>query len=286
MNTRSPARTAALRRRALLALALPATLAALRPARAAAGPLRITLAPFLSPAALLAAFRPLREHLQRELQRPVEMGTAKDFRTLAEETQRGEHPVVQLPAHLARLAMVDWRHALVAAPAERVTVLVLVKAGGPVRTPADLKGRTVGMLDAMSLTATVGRRWLLEQGLAAETTVQALPSVNSGLFALDRGEVQAVVAGDTQLATLPPNTPRGEAVLAAITDIPAPIYVASPSLPAAELAALRAAMMRFVPDPARPHTAANSALRGIEPERLAQLDGLAAIARQVLATPR
>ena len=273
------------RRDGLLALLALAGMAA-APARATATPLRLALAPFLSPVALLAAFRRLREHLERSLQRPVEMVTAKDFRTLVEAAQRGDYDVVQLPAHLARLAMLDWRFEQIAAPVEAVAVVVVVKAGGPVRSSADLKGKTVGMLDALSLTATVGRRWLQEQGIASEVNVLALPSVNSGLFALDRGEVAAFVAADTQLASMPAGTPRGEGVLATIGGIPGPVWVARPGLPAIDLATLRAAMMSFTPDPARPVAAANAHLRPLEPSRLAALDPLVAIAREALKGPR
>lgn len=255
------------------------------PAGGTAAPLAIVLAPFLSAGSLLAVYRPLREHLERRLQRPVEMLTAKDFRTLAEETRRGEHRVVQLPAHLARLAMLDWGCQLLAAPAVPVTVVVGVKDSGPVRSAADLRGRSVGMLDALSLTATVGRRWLEVQGVAAQVQVVPLASVNSALYALDREEIAAFVAADTQLAALPAATPRGDRVLASIADIPGPLLLAGPSLPQAERTALRAALESFMPDPAHVPTAANSRQGPISEARLKLLDAYAAIARQALAVP-
>jgi len=276
-------------RRRVLALLAGAAGLPLRPAAAQAQgsgqaePLDVALAPFLSPTALLATFAPLREHLGRTLRRPVEMVTARDFRSLAEATRRAEHDVVQLPAHLARLAMVDWGWRFVAAPTATVTVLVCVKGSGPVRSAADLRGRAVGTLDALSLTATVGRRWLEQQGLAASTRVVTMASINSALFALDRDEVAAIVCADTQLATLPPTTPRGERVLATITDIPAPLYLARPTLAPAEVAVLRTAFESFQHDPAKPQTAANSPLRPLGEARLAALDGYVAIARQALA---
>ena len=101
------------RRRSLIAAALaaPALLVA-RAVRAQAGPapLSISLAPFLSPAALLAAFRPLREYLERSLARPVEMVTAKDFRSLCETVRTQRQEVAMMPAHLARLAIADWNY--------------------------------------------------------------------------------------------------------------------------------------------------------------------------------
>jgi len=251
--------------------------------QAAPAPLRIALAPFLSPAALLAAFRPLREHLERELGRAVEMVSAKDFRQLLEETRRADHAVVQLPAHLARLAMVDWGWRQVAGTLDQLAVLLLVKTGSPVADAAALKGRRVGMLDPLSLTATVGRRWLEQQHLEQDVQVLAVPSINSGLISLDRGEIDMLVAGSTQLATLPPTTPRTERVFATIGGIPGPVYIARPALADDELQALRAAMGRFRPDPARETSAANAALRLLDETRLAGLDPFAAIARRAFA---
>jgi phosphonate transport system substrate-binding protein len=269
------------RRRCLAALLAGAT----APFVHGAGPsLRIALAPFLSPTALLTAFRPLREHLERELDRPVEMVTEKDFRSLVEATRRLDHDIVQLPAHLARLAMTDWHYTQLAGTVELLDVLVLVKTDGPVREAAALRGQRVGMLDPLSLTATVGRRWLQQQGLAEHTEVLVLPSINSALFALDRGEVAMIVAGRTQLLVLPPSTPRSERVLATIGDIPGPIYIARPGL--AGLDRIRAAMAAFKPDPNRPATASNSPLRPLDAARLAALDGFAAVARQAIAPPR
>ncbi len=277
------------RRRQLLAWATlfgaSPLLAQQAPSSQPLSPLSIVLAPFLSPAALLAVYRPLREHLERELQRPVQMLTAKDFRTSAEETRRGEHSVVQLPAHLARLAMLDWGCELLAAPTLPVNVVVGVKANSPVRNAADLRGQRVGMLEPLSLTATVGRRWLELQGIAADVQVLQMVSVNSALFALDRDEIAAFVAADTQLAALPPSTPRGERVLARIGDVPGPILLAGPALPAPLRTQLRAALQSFAPDPTKVPTAANSRQGPLSEARLKALDPYAAIARQVLATP-
>jgi phosphonate transport system substrate-binding protein len=274
------------RRAVLTTLASLAATSAIAARAADAAPLHIALAPFLSPAALLAAFRPLREHLERALQRPVEMLTEKDFRALMEATRRQAYDVVQLPAHLARLAMLDWRYAQVAGTVQTFDVLVVVKDGGPVQTVADLRGRRAGMLDGLSMTATVGRRWLQDQGLAHSVEVLALPSVNSALFALDRGEVAMVVAGSTQLAELPASTPRTERPLARIASLPGPIYVAAPTLPAAEVAVIRAAMGSFRPDPERQPSAPNSTPLPLAAATLAALDPYVAIAREALAASR
>ena len=81
-----------------------------------------------------------------------------------------------------------------------------------------------------------------------------------------------MIAGDTQLAVFA-TTPRTERVLATtVRDAPGPVYVARGSLPAIELDALRAAMIGFTPDPARPAAAADARLHAVEPALLARLD--------------
>lgn len=277
--------THALHRRTLLlgtaaALALPASRARAQPA---AAPLSISLAPFLSPNALLAAFRPLREHLERTLAQPVEMVSARDFRHQADAVRGGRHDAAMLPAHGARLAMLDWKCLPLAATVDSVRVQVLVRDDSAARQAADLRGLRIGMSDALSLTATAGRQWLREEELAGTMEIVTLASVNSGLHALARGEVAAVIGAETQLRALPPETPRNFRVLATAGDIPGPMFVAHPRLPAPQREALRAALLTFVPDPAAPLTVANAKLHMPDAALLAKLDPLAAIARQLLA---
>lgn len=277
--------THATHRRTLLlgtaaALALPASLAR---AQAAAPALSISLAPFLSPNALLAAFRPLREHLERKLSRPVEMVSARDFRHQADSVRGGQHDAAMLPAHGARLAMLDWNCLLLAATVDSLRVQVLVRGDSTASQAADLRGLRIGMSDALSLTATAGRQWLREQGLAGTMEIVTLASVNSALHALARGEVAAVIGAETQLRALPPETPRNFRVLATAGEIPGPMYVAHSRLPAAQREALRAALLSFVPDPAVPLTAANAMLHVPDAALLSRLDPLAAIARQLLS---
>ena len=273
------------RRRSLVAIAALAG-GALAPLHAAGLPLRLGLVPYLSPTVLLSAFRAVREHLERSLDRPIEMLTAKDFRSLVEATARNEYDVLLLPAHLARLAMIDWHYEPLAGTIEVAHVLVLVKGAGSIRTAADLKGERAGMLDALSLTASVGIQWLQDEGLTADVKVQPMPSLNSAMFALDSGEVAMVVATTTQLLMLPASTPRQERVLATIRNIPGPIYVARPGLPAEELARIRAALTSFRPDPAQPTTVPNSVLRSVSAAELVALEPFVVGARKALAAAR
>jgi len=248
--------------------------------------LRLGLAPFLSPAALLATFRPVREHLERALAQPVEAVTARDFVALAQAVQRGDYEIALLPAHMARLAVADWGWAPLARTVNAAEVQLLVRADGPVKAAAELRGRRLGMLDLHSLSAAVAVQWLRNQAppLSDVVEIVTMPSVNSALFALARDEVHAVVATATQLMTLPEATPRNFRSLAVLSDIPGPWYVARFGIPAPTLARWRAALHSFVPDAARPVSASNSRLTPLAVADTEALEPYAAHLRRQLGT--
>jgi ABC-type phosphate/phosphonate transport system substrate-binding protein len=272
-------------RRQILCIAAGALLPA---AGRAAEPLRLGLAPFLSPTALLAAFRPMREQLERALGQPVELYTARDFRALASAVQRNEYDLAMLPAHLARVAVADWRWAPVARTLSATPVQVLVRGAGPVRAATDLRGAAVGMLDLMSLTAAVGARWLADQDLAGPggAKIVPLPSIDSALYALERDEVAAVVAAASQLLSLPPQTPSGQRTLARLESIPGPMFVARPGVPTEALLRWGQALASVTPDPGKPPTVSNVRLVPLVAAELDSVEPYAVFLRHQLAAQR
>lgn len=249
--------------------------------RAAAPALRLGIAPFLSPAALLAVFRPLREQLAAKLGQPVQVYTARDFRALIDAVRGGDFELALVPAHLARLAVQDWGWSPMAATVQATPVLVIVRGAGAISTPADLAGQPIGMLDLLSLSATVGSAWISRQRLAA--TVSPQPSINSALLALQRDELAAVVATASQLHGLLTQAPAGLRVLVTLESIPGPQYIARPGLPGAEVERWRRALWAFRPDPAAPATAPNSPLTPLTEAAMARVDMHAAQLRRQLA---
>ena len=263
------------RRNALRAAVAATALAGGSAARAAQPPtLRIAVVPFLSPAVMLAAFRPLREHLVRELGRTVELYTARSFAALLTQIQHAPDELTLIAAHIARLAQLDWGYTPLAATLEQTMAQLLVRADNGWADAQALRGRTLGVLDRRALPAVITMNWLSARGLEAERDyrIAVQSSADSGLHALARGSIDALALAASQLQVLPPSTPRGERVLADTGTMPGPVYIARPGLRADDAERLRTALLRFVPDPAAPETAINTRLRAPAPAELAALD--------------
>jgi ABC-type phosphate/phosphonate transport system substrate-binding protein len=252
--------------------------------RAQAAPYQLGLTPYLSPTAMVAAFRPLREHLEARLGRAVETRTARDLPTMVVNTRRGDHDVALLPAQLARLATIDWGFTTLAGTLSRIRVLILVQRGSPVRGAADLRGLKLGAFDQVSIVGATALAWMRAQRLAAgrDYVFLAQPSVSSGMFALARGDIDALAIASSQVAALPADTLRDDRVLAEIGDVPAPMYVARQGLLPAEITAWRAALLSFEPLAAAGATVANARLHVVPAPALQQLDPLADEARRLL----
>jgi ABC-type phosphate/phosphonate transport system substrate-binding protein len=223
----------------------------------------------------------------RSLGQPVELYTARDFRSLYDSARRGDYDIAMLPAHMAALLAADdgWMPLVRTTPLS--DVLVLVRSGGPIRQAADLRGRPVGMLEPLSLSAMVGTLWLQRQAwYRADLAPAVMASINSALLALLRDEVGAVVAAETQLASLQAALVARTRVLERLERIPGPIYMARPNTPPAQHQRWLAAMTGFQPDPARPTTASNVRLTPLDAADLAPLARYADLTRQRLAGPR
>jgi phosphonate transport system substrate-binding protein len=244
-------------------------------------PLTIGLAPFLTTAALLNAFRPLREHLARQLQQPVELYTARDFVDQVRHTRAGAYDISYLPAHIAGLAISDWGFHALAGSLSGTPVLLLVRKGSTtVREPADLRGRKIGTLGQLSLSAATGSLWLQRQQLKPGRDVQLLAqaSINTALISLERGDVDAVFATRNQVDMLPAEHFRNHIVLTEAGQVEAPIFVGQPNMSADRAARLRDALLAFVPDPTRPALVGNTRLYRVDAtvrKRLAPLHDIA-----------
>ena len=234
------------RRRLLAALLLAAGGAR---ARTVPEPLRIGLVPYLSTRAMLGLYQPLRSHVATTLQRPVTLFTAADFRALADHARAGDYPLALLPAHLARLAVLDWGHSFVARSGLMSEAQLIARRGAEPALPDGLRGRRIAAIDPLSIVTLALQRWLEQQGLVVgrDVAIDPLRSIGSAVIAVQRGEAVALVGAIGQLRDLAIGETADLVKIATLAAIPTPAFVAHPSVAPAEVAAWRQALLGFVP---------------------------------------
>lgn len=212
-------------------------------------PLRIGLPPYAPTRALITLYESLRVHLERVLQRPAQLYTARDFRTLAVNARAGEYDIALLPPHITRIAVADWGLQFVARFAQTSDVQLVALPTATLELPDGLRGRRIAAIDPLSITTLVLKRWLAEHGLTVgrDVDVVYVHSIPSGFAALDRGEAVALVGAIGQFRDVVDGGAAQVKVVATLAAIPTPAVVASRSLAATEVGQIRQALLAFVP---------------------------------------
>ncbi len=245
-------------------------------------PLKVGILPTLSTRTLLGNYQPLRDFLERELQRPVVLLTAPDFRAFHRDTEAGVFDLAVTAPHLARLAQLEGRMQVLAAYRADNRALVIMARARPVKSIGELRGRTLAIFDPLALVVLQALDWFAQQGLQPGRDFRVLdtPSHTSVAYSVMGGESLLGVTAPAGMRQWPEGM-RGELqVLTELPAVPALVWTAHPRL-GAESERVKAALLRL-PDSAEGRQfLANTGYQGIREATPGELRALDPYAREV-----
>ncbi|WP_305530957.1 phosphate/phosphite/phosphonate ABC transporter substrate-binding protein [Sulfuricurvum sp.] len=125
-----------------------------------AKPFLIGVAPHTSARIIIEMYQPLRNHLEKTLQQPVEIVTAPDFTEFARRAMAKQYDLVVTTGHQVRLLQSDAAYLPLLTYQADFRAVLLVAADSPYHRPADLAGTTVFGLSPSSLVTLWGQHWL------------------------------------------------------------------------------------------------------------------------------
>jgi phosphonate transport system substrate-binding protein len=252
--------------------------------------LEIGVLPHLSTRSLMALYRPVREGLQRQLQRNVQLSTAPDWGRFHQRVMALDYDCMVSAAHLARLAQVDAGWMPLVSYAPPIQALLIAAQDRPLASPQDLKGGRLLLANRQSLVALTGLHWLADQGLQAGVDFQVATAGRDDSVGalLARGACDAALLSAGELLALPTDMRSRVITVQAIGEVPAFVVSASPQLNTASRRELFRAWLAFGRDDASAAFYAGSAFSSIEPvasDTLKALDHLLPQCRQLLGAP-
>ena len=185
-------------------------------------PLRVGVFPTVSPAQLLTNYQPFRSYLARELGRPVEIFTAKDFPSFHRDTLAGSFDLVLTAAHLARLAQRDAGWLPLAHYTEDNRATLLTSKSQPITAPKDLAGRKVAVANRTALVVIIALHWLAEKGLrpGRDFEILGVPTFSAAAHAVQSGEAALGIVSTATLKQVPPSVAAGVQVFQELPSIP------------------------------------------------------------------
>ena len=243
-------------------------------------PLRIGLLPTLSPRVLLNNYAPLRQYLEEQLQQPVQMWTATDFRAFHEQTMAGEYDFVVTAAHFARLAQREagWLPLATYKTANRAILIMSDKH--PISSVEEMRGKVITSIDPLALVVTQSVQWLAEKGLrqGRDYRFADAPSFNTAAYAVQQQEAILAIISPSAYKQLPEPLKGEMHVFQTLPEVPALIWMAPPK-GRVEPARLKSVLLNFTPDTPQGRqffeTTGYAGMRAVSDEQMQSLDGFA-----------
>jgi len=210
-------------------------------------PFAIGVLPNVSARVILMNYEPMREYFARELQRPVEVVTAPDFRVFNERTLAGEYQMVVTAANLGRVAQLDARWAPLAIYEPPVAAVLVAAADNANSSPDQLRGKSLALANPQSLVALRGLAWLREQGLQNGRDYRVVHAANDdSLGAVIRsGDAPLAIMSLGEFRAKPESMRQTLRIVTEFAQVPGFLVIANPALGPSERERLQTLLLAF-----------------------------------------
>ncbi len=211
-----------------------------------AAPLRLGIMPFNSTLALIKTHQPLRQHLQKALDRPVEIYTSPNYDRFQRASLAGEYDLLITGPHFGAMCLEQGWEPLFHYKT-RLTPLFVVGKDSGIRHHDDLRGKRIGLSNRLSVSSIVGLMWLNKHGLRTgqDFTVHERTTHGAAIAGVAVGDLDAALTTHTPLKQIPPDVRAAVTLLTTDVSVPHLMTLAHQRLGKPEIERIRRALAAF-----------------------------------------
>lgn len=213
-------------------------------------PIEVGVMPYLPTATLIAGHQSLRHHFEETFKRPVVLSTAPDFHSFQQRVLAGNFDFTIIGPGPGWQAHLDRKHELVAISQRMVRIYILVARDSPIKSIADLRGKTLATIDPLTVTSqttmVVLREHKLQPGIDLRIRHEKTPFNTAQALAL--GEVAAAGFPNVAYSNLPAEIRDKLRILHETGDVPGVLFMVRPAPDMPKPEAFQAALFRFARD--------------------------------------
>lgn len=219
----------------------------IQPAYSAGKPLAFGIFPNLTARQTIEVYRPLANTLEKQLQRPVVIYSARDFKTFVERTRQGEYDILLTAPHLAWLARQDVGYRPLLKYTQPVRGLLVVKSDSPFDELDALRGHTIATADSIAVAVLAVQAEMAAHELRRNIDYQTIDSGThtNAVMQVINGRASGAMLGLHPYNLLPPELRQQLRVLAETPPLSSLMYLTHPRLRDAEAQAVRKALLSF-----------------------------------------
>lgn len=170
------------------------------------------------------------------------LDASQDSRFMLKNMQSGKYAIMFVrPSGLAGRAIRENNYTLVAEAKDEMYAAIIVKKDSPLRSVQDLTGKRVAMADKSAFVTKVGLAYLRDAGVdPAKLQTQFTRYQDSAAFSVEQNVADAAIVAPPVAKAW---EKKGGRILSRSKKVPSWAVLAAPSVPAAEVAKLRAALL-------------------------------------------
>lgn len=211
--------------------------------------LEIGIAPFLPVKTLVQNYAPLRDYLQIQLQEPVSIVSATDYKAFSLAIHKLEYPIIISVANLAYLAWADDKYIPLLQPLNFTQPVVIIANSQAFRQLSDLRGKTISMTDATGILSMQGIQMLREAGLEdkRDISIKHMQNHSAAVNLVISGEAAAAIVSNRAYLQMAPAVKEQVKVVYTWEKGSAPgiIYMSSPDMPRKRREKIKNAILEF-----------------------------------------
>ena len=229
-------------------------------------PIRVAVVPYLTANVLFKLFQPIREQLERDLGRPVELYTAPDIRTHVKRILKPDFDAVITAAHMGRMAQLDAGYVPVAGFESPLRGIISVHKNSPIKELKDLKGSSLSINDRLVLVSIVTLHDLTSAGVKLnEVKINSAITQNSSLLMVAKRDVDAAITASFTLNQIPEAQRQDIRTIHTTEKLPNVMFLANRRLPEPVVTAMQKSLVDFGKSPAGEQFFSTSGFNGIAP---------------------
>jgi ABC-type phosphate/phosphonate transport system substrate-binding protein len=193
-------------------------------------PLELGVIPYLPTEKLIAAYQPLRNHLEEKLRRKVVLSTAPDFTKFLERSLRREYDLIVIGSGLGRQAELEAGYNPLVATRRNIKALIVVRHESPYAGPKDLAGKRVATIDPMTGLTQLGQDIFRRAGMLSgrDYVLVTVKSPSNAIHTLLHDDAEAAVTSALQYPQVEENIRSRLRVIAESREIPGLLFMLRP----------------------------------------------------------
>jgi len=209
--------------------------------------LNLAVFPYVSPSKILVHQKGLKHFLEKELNRPISIITAKSSKDYLDNVKKGKYDVIYTAPHIGRYSELNLSYQRIGMTKNKIQGLYIVKKESAMKSLADAKDKTISMASPVTILHQIALQDLNDLNLKDGKNIKVRVTKNhmNAMFSLIKGSSDIALTGVKLWKKLAPKYKDQLKLLSKSTQVSGFLIMGHASMEEKLRAQLQTALLKF-----------------------------------------